>query len=1420
MTSKTFIINAVIVYFITFFKLWRSTFIGTVIFLYFKIKKYINGKHQKGFKEIKPSIMVILGSGGHTWEMINVLSRLNWEKYLPIYIIGYSDFHSLNDIIFFENKLEREYFYERIIRPKENWEKTYSLKVLLKSIYCFFKSFKLILQHKPDYILANGPSICVPIIICGWFLKKLGYINANLIYIESAARVSNLSISAKIVKHIVDDMFGFWKPLCDSFHLKQLNSTEYFTYNNINNNDNNIKELKINEKNNKSILVTVGTTQFEKLMKLVVDEDFHKALLNIGFNKLFIQIGNYQFEKNYKFKSDLKIEIFNFIPSYQFNKLIKNCNVIISHGGAGTLIQSILKGKKPIAIPNELVNENHQTELIDELYKRGYIFKCEIKNILDFLSNNHIFNFTHDKINDKIKLNDLFLDSIGYSKINKYIPVIKNKIISIVIPCISKDIFRLTNLLISINKFVSKDLYDKIYIIIPDDDLNQISKYILSQNKIILLKEKIIFIKESDLIPLNNLTNKYLFFLKSRDGWFKQQLLKLAIAYKINLKIKFYLILDSDCLFINTFNSSHVFLEKNNSILSYLQEEDIYVHDKWWQGSAKLLGITKPYMDSLKDGIGVTPQILSVDIVKKLCEFLESKSFKEKWYSTLWSNRIMNYYPIMIWTEYTLYYLFAKRSGILNKYHILKKNSFCDYNKSVWELHESFEWNPLYNADSSIVVFQSNTHLSHLIPKVFLSQCHITKDFISCIMFIEKKNLNIKDKNSLLMSINCFIKQILKKEKRELIIFCEKDNIKIISDLIKIFNDENIFILEINKKKNLFENIQNNNNIIKGNYIALWPINCWASSYRLSIQYDFIKEQKINKCYISPYIKAYPEKDKFIISEDSNINIDSNNLKNSLFSKRIYFFDSFDKKIKAINEPSIFIEINHEFSLKNIKGQKDVIKYLQKRNSLSLFYELIRISNPFIYNSSLINLRKNRRIYIISSELEFIPVIGGINTFLRVIISELQQSKIHLDKNTEFIFIGIKTNSSKIIPEIKGISFKFFSTNNSIKFKSLNSYFKSFGKLSLILDDLQKFGKIAIEWIEKDSIPGDICITTIVYELNKDSLIALNRKGVKLIHTVHSLVPLKTINNFKKANSSSLYLKEKIGTFLIFKILGFDEYSIRKYYNNLFIKRIIPKLGKFALDIEDFIMDLAQIIIVPSKKLSNITANLYYKNKYKIRYIPWGLPEKEILGEPFIYYNKKIISNFEINDYTQKIKCLALCKIIPQKGIDVLIDSLIFIQKINPILAQKLELNICGDMSYMRDDKFKKLLEEKIKKLDKIKVEFKGWISGQPKIDILTNSDLFLLPSLIEPFGFCVLEAMKAGLPIVSFKTEGPDDIITNNFGRLVKISDYDTMTKDFAISIIDICQSEKFNELRDSSAKAIKNWSIKKLVDYIISKN
>ena len=50
-------------------------------------------------------------------------------------------------------------------------------------------------------------------------------------------------------------------------------------------------------------------------------------------------------------------------------------------------------------------------------------------------------------------------------------------------------------------------------------------------------------------------------------------------------------------------------------------------------------------MNSIKTGIGETPLILSVDIVKELWNFIESKA-KEKWISILWLNKLQIFHKM------------------------------------------------------------------------------------------------------------------------------------------------------------------------------------------------------------------------------------------------------------------------------------------------------------------------------------------------------------------------------------------------------------------------------------------------------------------------------------------------------------------------------------------------------------------------------------------------------------------------------------------------------------------------------------------------------------------------------------------------------------------------------------------------------
>ena len=61
------------------------------------------------------------------------------------------------------------------------------------------------------------------------------------------------------------------------------------------------------------------------------------------------------------------------------------------------------------------------------------------------------------------------------------------------------------------------------------------------------------------------------------------------------------------------------------------------------------------------------------------------------------------------------------------------------------------------------------------------------------------------------------------------------------------------------------------------------------------------------------------------------------------------------------------------------------------------------------------------------------------------------------------------------------------------------------------MKDLQIFGEMSINYIKNNSNYGDICISTIIYEFNIISIKNLIKRGIKLIHTVHTLTPLKLL---------------------------------------------------------------------------------------------------------------------------------------------------------------------------------------------------------------------------------------------------------------------------------------------------------------------
>ena len=116
------------------------------------------------------------------------------------------------------------------------------------------------------------------------------------------------------------------------------------------------------------ILVLLGTQ----------NNSFHRLLEEVQKN---INNGNIKEEitvqKGYtKFESKDMI-LYNQIPTDEMNELISKADLIITHGGVGSIITSLQYGKKIIAVPrlkkyNEHVND-HQLDIIKSFEEMGYI---------------------------------------------------------------------------------------------------------------------------------------------------------------------------------------------------------------------------------------------------------------------------------------------------------------------------------------------------------------------------------------------------------------------------------------------------------------------------------------------------------------------------------------------------------------------------------------------------------------------------------------------------------------------------------------------------------------------------------------------------------------------------------------------------------------------------------------------------------------------------------------------------------------------------------------------------------------------------------------------------------------------------------------------------------------------------------------
>jgi beta-1,4-N-acetylglucosaminyltransferase len=159
--------------------------------------------------------MILLGSGGHTAEMLLLLASLtpsHTHYFKRTYIVTSGDTLSVQKAATFEQSLSVTpkncsiCIIPRARRVGQSW-----LSTPWDCVLCFMGCLQAFIQEGiPDVVLCNGPGSAVLMILVALGCKFIGVARTRTVYVESFARTRTLSLSGRILYPLVDRFIVQW----------------------------------------------------------------------------------------------------------------------------------------------------------------------------------------------------------------------------------------------------------------------------------------------------------------------------------------------------------------------------------------------------------------------------------------------------------------------------------------------------------------------------------------------------------------------------------------------------------------------------------------------------------------------------------------------------------------------------------------------------------------------------------------------------------------------------------------------------------------------------------------------------------------------------------------------------------------------------------------------------------------------------------------------------------------------------------------------------------------------------------------------------------------------------------------------------------------------------------------------------------
>ena len=142
-------------------------------------------------------ILIALGEGGHTTELLGLVDRLDAAHNLH-YVVPAQDPLSAD-------RIRRSGPVHRLPRPRAKDSGTVS--AILATLRAALGALRLAARLRPAAVITTGPAIAVPVALAARL------VGAEIIFVETVSRVTSLSGTGRIMARIADHYFVQWPQL-------------------------------------------------------------------------------------------------------------------------------------------------------------------------------------------------------------------------------------------------------------------------------------------------------------------------------------------------------------------------------------------------------------------------------------------------------------------------------------------------------------------------------------------------------------------------------------------------------------------------------------------------------------------------------------------------------------------------------------------------------------------------------------------------------------------------------------------------------------------------------------------------------------------------------------------------------------------------------------------------------------------------------------------------------------------------------------------------------------------------------------------------------------------------------------------------------------------------------------------------------